>query len=72
MRGRSVFVISEKQIIGNFLDELRAGIPQRQQKKIRGKLRKLGFYITDFDSSFGGFTRSDFDRLIDEGQIVIK
>jgi hypothetical protein len=38
---------------------------------IRSELRKLGFYITDFDQSQSGFSAMDFDVLIKSKQIII-
>lgn len=72
MRGRTVFTTSEKQRIETLLIELRSSIPKSQQKKIRDKLRNTGFYITDFDNSFNGFTCSDFLKLIEEKKIIIR
>jgi hypothetical protein len=71
MKGRTAFTASEKQRIGTLLIELRSGIPKSQQKKIRDKLRNMGFYITDFDNTYSGFTGSDFFQLIEEKKIKI-
>ncbi len=49
----------------------KARATREEQKGIRAKLRRLGFYITDFDQSFSGFTASDFEGLIKSGIIII-
>jgi len=41
-------------------------------KKLRRTMRnKHGFYISDFDNSRKGFDRSDFEKLIRMGRIVV-
>lgn len=72
MKGRTVFTVTEKQRIEALLIELRSCSPQKQQKKKRDKLRYMGFYITDFDKTFSGFTCLDFEKLISEKKIIIK
>ena len=42
------------------------------QKTIRNRLRKRGFYITDYTSSSEGFTEGDFDALVRRGTIRIE
>lgn len=49
----------------------KARASRSEQKGIRAKLRTLGFYITDFDQSYSGFTVSDFDKLLQKGIIII-
>lgn len=59
------------------IEELRRLIREKQtadrdrQKVLRGKMRRLGFYITDFASDYGGFVLSDLDDLISRGLITI-
>lgn len=56
------------------LDELRRLIREKQtadrdrQKILRGKMRRIGFYISDF-ADYSGFTVSDFDDLLQRGLI---
>jgi hypothetical protein len=65
--GRRSFTRSE-------VDELRRLIREKQtadqdrQKVLRGKIRRIGFYISDF-ADYPGFTVSDFDDLLDRGAI---
>ena len=55
-------------------DEIRLLLKRRvtesrdEQKKTRGKIRKLGFMISDY---FNGFNENDFKKLLDKGEIVI-
>lgn len=70
MKGRSRFSAVEAIRIRHRLTELRAA-PGHRQKTIRAGLRKLGFYITDWDASRRGFTAADFDRLIATGLITV-
>ena len=59
------------------IEELRGLIREKQtadrdrQKVVRGKMRRLGFYITDFASDYGGFVVSDLDDLISRGLITV-
>lgn len=72
MKGRNIFTALEKQRIQSLIVELRSCISQKQQKRIRDKLRNSGFYITDFDNTFSGFTYLDFEKLIQEKKLIIK
>ncbi len=55
-------------------DEIRLLLKRRvtenrdEQKKTRGKIRKLGFMISDY---FNGFNENDFNKLLEKGEIVI-
>jgi len=71
MKGKEEFSANEADSIRSLLREIRK-TEREQQKKLRETLRKkFRFYITDFDSSSRGFTASDFDTLIGNGQICI-
>jgi hypothetical protein len=60
MQGRSSFTRAE-------IEELRRLIREKQttdrdcQKVLRGRMRRMGFYISDFASDYGGFVVSDLD-----------
>jgi hypothetical protein len=64
--GRSSFTRAE-------LDELRLLIREKQtadpsqQKTLRARMRRIGFYISDYASDSGGFVVSDLDELIRRG-----
>jgi hypothetical protein len=70
-KGRKIFSASEASSIRKLLAE-RGKADRDRQKGIRNKLRRLGFYITDFDQSNKGFDPGDFDNLIASGIIQIK
>ncbi|OJV63297.1 MAG: hypothetical protein BGO41_11465 [Clostridiales bacterium 38-18] len=42
-----------------------------EKKKIRAKMRRIGFYITDFDQSRQGFTVAQLQELLDTGIVVV-
>jgi G:T/U-mismatch repair DNA glycosylase len=70
MQGRDEFTSAEADKIRKLLrDKQRAN--RTRQKALRQSLRSIGFYITDFGSSPGGFGPSDFDRLVRAGRIRI-
>ena len=68
--GRSSFTQAE-------IDELRRLIREKQtadrsrQKALRARMRRIGFYISDFASDYGGFVVSDLDGLISRGTIEV-
>lgn len=68
MPGRNEFTNSEIDEIRAALRELRHA-DQGRQKVIRSRLRRIGFYITDFSHSAEGFTVSDFDEMLARGTI---
>jgi hypothetical protein len=45
--------------------------PSRDQT-LRRRLRSIGFYISDWSSTSGDFSVSDFDRLVTRGVITIE
>jgi hypothetical protein len=71
MKGRHSFTAAE-------LAELRGLIAEKQtanrtrQKTLRGRMRAIGFYITDFLGDPEGFTVSDFDELLERGLVRIE
>jgi hypothetical protein len=68
MSGRNEFTDSEIEEIRSELRELRRADPHCQ-KIIRGRLRRIGFYITDYSHDADGFTVSDFDEMVRRGTI---
>jgi hypothetical protein len=68
MSGRHEFTDKEIDEIHDALRELRRVDPSRQ-KTIRGRLRRIGFYITDYSHDADGFTVSDFDEMLSRGTI---
>jgi hypothetical protein len=68
MSGRHEFTDKEIDEIRGALRELRHVDPGRQ-KLIRSRLRRIGFYITDYSHETDGFTVSDFDEMLSRGTI---
>lgn len=61
MKGKSIFTKAEaEKIIGLITQKLKASASE--QKKIRDKIRKLGFYASDFGIG-GGYTVADFKKV---------
>jgi len=50
-------------------EKVQGGI--NEQKRIRNKIRKLGFYITDYTNK-KGFTVDDFNDLIKDEKVRVK
>lgn len=63
MHGRNAFTDREIDQIRGARRELRRADPGRQ-KVVRGRLRRIGFYITDYSHNADGFTVSDFDEML--------
>lgn len=72
MKGKDVFTAEEADKIRVLIEE-KVKSSTEEQKKIRDKIRKIGFYYTDFYSSMvqNGYTVDDFNELIKSGKITI-
>ena len=70
MKGKSAFTQREAETIRQKLREVHRG-DRDLQRRLREKLRAMGFYISDFSRSSHGFTASDFDSLVQCGTITI-
>ncbi|WP_164123031.1 hypothetical protein [Sphingobacterium sp. xlx-130] len=64
MKGKDTFTTEEAtKIIALIEAKLKAG--KEEQKKIRDKIRALGFYSTDFGMGPGyGYTVEDFKNVV--------
>jgi len=71
VQGRNEFTPDEAGRIRQLLDE-KERVSENQQKGIRQKLRSLGFYITDFDTSQTGFAAANFDQLVADGRVKVR
>lgn len=69
MRGRNRFNAEELVWIREQLVRLRVA-ERDEQKRVRGRLRRAEFRISDWATDSQGVTASDFDQLIASGQIV--
>lgn len=70
MKGKDRFTAAEAAEIRACLARVRKA-ERDEQKRLRGRLRSIGFRISDWDTSAAGFTRSDFDKLIKCGSIAV-
>ena len=66
MKGRDTFTAGEAQEIRRLLRQ-KEEASRDEQKRIRGRIRRIGFYLSDWDAS----TLEDFDRLISQGRLRI-
>jgi len=69
MTKRSTFTAEEIAQLRRMIREKQTA-PADRQKTLRGKMRALGFYITDY-ADFVGFVESDLDDLIARGTITV-
>ena len=69
MKGKNRFTNNEINQL-KILIEQKVISSKYEQKKIRDKIRKIGFYFTDF-SNEKGYTVNDLEVLINSGLIVI-
>ena len=70
MPAKRRFTQKEAKQIKSLLRE-KARASSNEQKSIRARLRRMGFYITNFDQSYSGFTAGDFESLVKRGMIII-
>lgn len=70
MKGQNTFTTSQANEIRKLIAE-KVRSTSDKQKGIRDKIRKLGFYYSDFCSDKDGYTVADFEALIRSGRIKI-
>jgi chromosome segregation and condensation protein ScpB len=70
MKGRNQFTTGEMGQLREILKS-KENATGKQQKPFRDGLRSRGFYITDFDNTYKGFTAEDLDELVKSGIIRI-
>ena len=70
MKGKNTFTTLEVQKIKTLIKE-KVTATSNEQKSIREKIRKIGFYYSDFSSNKNGYTVADFENLISSEKIVI-
>ena len=68
MKGKNIFTTSQIDEIKKLIAE-KVRATEDKQKGIRAKIRKLGFYYSDFSTKKDGYTVADFESLISSGQI---
>ena len=69
MKGKSNFTKSECVILMRLIKR-KVNSNRLEQKKIRGEMRDMDFYISDFTDKIG-FDVDDFSQLIEDGKITI-
>jgi hypothetical protein len=69
MGKRSTFSSAEIAELRRLIREKQTAPPDRQ-KVLRAKMRKLGFFITDY-ADYPGFVESDLDDLLSRGTITV-
>ena len=67
---RNTFTSAEWAALRVMVEHLRRA-PKNEQELLRGGLRGLGFYISDFEKAENRFVPSDLDRLLHEGRVTI-
>ena len=70
MRGKKQFTTLEAQKIKELI-ERKVKAESNEQNAIRAKIRKIGFYYSEFSSKKVGYTVTDFQNLINANQITI-
>lgn len=70
MKGLNTFTNSEILALKKLIAEKEIATPDKQ-KGIRGKIRKIGFYFSDFSSKKDGYSVADFEELINLKKIKI-
>ena len=70
MKGLNTFTNSEILALKKLIAEKEIATPDKQ-KGIRGKIRKIGFYFSDFSSRKDGYSVADFEELISLKKIKI-
>jgi hypothetical protein len=68
--GKDRFTEANAARIRALLGELRVAERDRQ-KRLRDEIRRIGFYISDWERDASGFTVSDFDDLVAHGLVRI-
>jgi len=69
MQGRSTFTPAEAAELRELIREKQTA-DRTRQKALRARMRRIGFYISDF-ADYAGFTVSDFDDLVARGAVTI-
>jgi len=70
MKGKNIFTKVEIEILKKLIADKLNATPDKQ-KGSRRKIRNIGFYYSDFDTSKKGYTVADFENLIRSGRIKI-
>jgi len=62
MKGKKIFTVTEAEKIKKLIEQKLVS-DKEAQKKIRSKIRALGFFITDFSNN-KRYTVTDFEKYV--------
>lgn len=68
---RNTFTQLEWAALRVLVDALR-GAPKKDRELLRGGMRGIGFYISDYSRAEDRFVTSDFDRILHEGKVRVE
>lgn len=68
---RNTFTAAEWAALHVLVDHLRRA-PKEEQELLRGGMRGLGFYISDFEKAENRFIPSDLDRILHQGRVRVE
>ena len=68
---RNSFSTAEWAALRVLVEHLRRA-PKEQQELLRGGMRGMGFYISDFEKAETRFVPSDLDRLVHQGRVRVE
>ena len=70
MKGKNQFLKSEFEQLKTLIKDKQTA-DKTQQKSIRNRIRKIGFYFSDFSNQKKGYDISDLEQLLKTGEIKI-
>ena len=70
MKGKNLFSKSEFKQLKTLIKEKQTA-DKTEQKSIRNRIRKIGFYFSDFSNQKKGYDISDLEQLVNTGEIKI-
>lgn len=68
---RNSFTSAEWSALRVLVEHLRRA-PKKEQELLRGGMRGIGFYISDFGKAEDRFVPSDLDRILHEGRVRVE
>jgi hypothetical protein len=70
VKGKNLFFKSEYEQLKTLIKEKQTA-DKTEQKSIRNRIRKIGFYFSDFSNQKKGYDISDLEQLLKNGEIKI-
>jgi len=68
---RNSFSAAEWQALRVLVEHLRGAV-KKDRELIRGGMRGMGFYISDYSRAEDRFVTSDLDRILQEGKVRVE